>query len=336
MKYTYKLISILALAISLASCAEWEPVFTLDYGEANVYEPVEMTANATIADIKALYKNGPVKIQKDLIIAGQVISDDRAGNVYKSIYIQDATGGIELKLGKTGLYNDYKLGQWIYVKCSGLVVGAYSGMLQLGLEDPTGEYETSYFDVQYIIENHVFRGPIGTPIEPLQITDGNALKLKENIGRLVTVKGLTYANAVFCLLYIDPNAKNKSDADNRIFLDEDGGTWGIDTWAMSQNGFLNYLKSGAFDQGETNSGIKVPDAKEDLIKNATAYAVSQYFKLGSTELQVRTSGYARFADSKIDSRILAGEKCDLTGILTTYNGTPQFTLIDIDGVKLSN
>lgn len=46
-----------------------------------------------------------MKIEKNIVIGGQVVSEDRSGNVYKSIYIQDATGGIELKIGKNALYN---------------------------------------------------------------------------------------------------------------------------------------------------------------------------------------------------------------------------------------
>ena len=83
-----------------------------------------------------------------------MISEDRSGNVYKSLYIQDETGGIELKLGKNGLYNDYKLGQWVYVKCSGLTLGAYNGMVQLGWESNDSKYETSYIEVQYIIDTY--------------------------------------------------------------------------------------------------------------------------------------------------------------------------------------
>ena len=101
--------ALIAAIFVLASCEEWDQVFTTDYGKADVYEPVTMTPNTTIAQLKALYKSGPVKIEKDIVIGGQVVSEDRSGNVYKSIYIQDATGGIELKIGKNALYNDYKL-----------------------------------------------------------------------------------------------------------------------------------------------------------------------------------------------------------------------------------
>ena len=62
-----------------------------------------------------------------------------------------------------------------------------------------------------------------------------------------------------------------------------------------------------------------------------------YFKMGTTEVQVRTSGYARFADTLIPEEVRAGSATvTFTGILTEYDGEAQFTLIDLDGVKKSD
>ena len=317
----------------LASCDEWEPVFTGNYGEADIYEPVTMTPNTTILELKKMYTEGtPLTIEKDIIIGGQVISEDKSGNIYKSLYIQDATAGIELKLGKNGLYNDYKLGQWVYVKCSGLTLGAYNGMIQLGCEDPTNDYETSYMEAQYLIDTHVFRGEIGTPLTAKKVAETDLTK-EENLGCYVELDGLTYGNEIFLLVYIDPN-KDTKDNDNRIFFSDK--TWGVTTWAMSKQGFINYLESGVFDSGSTNTGRKVTDVKPILIKNASAYSVSQYLKMGSSDVQVRTSGYARFADTQIDPAILSGNaKVNMKGILSIYKGQAQFTLIDLkDGVEI--
>jgi len=104
---------------------------------------------------------------------------------------------------------------------------------------------------------------------------------------------------------------------------------------MSKQGFLNYLNSGAFDEGKTNTGRKVTDLKKELTKNASAYTISQYFKMGSIDIQIRTSGYSKFADTQIDKKILnEGAKINVKGILTTYKGSAQFTLIDLDGVEI--
>ena len=78
------------------------------------------------------------------------------------------------------------------------------------------------------------------------------------------------------------------------------------------------------------------DLKDVLVKNASAYSVSQYFIVGKTDVQIRTSGYARFADSQMDPRILTGAvTIDVTGILAIYNGGIQFTLIDENSISIN-
>ena len=334
----------IAIAISFAavSCAEWEPVL----GNQGIpSEPAAQTlaVNTTIAELKALYQGKPYHVEQDLVIGGQVISSDASGNIYRSLYIQDETGGIEVKIGNSGLYNDYQLGQMIYVKCQGLTVGNYGGMLQIGISDPTGDYETAYIDVKSLIAAHVFKGAKGSPVSPQVVSEAElktALKSSYKspyFGKLVTLNGLTYANEIFVLVYLDSNVDKKASA-NRLFLSDK--QWGVTTWAFSANKMKEYLNSGAWDSakignsGDYNHGT-VADNKGKFVDNAAAYAVSQYFKMsGGTEVQVRSSGYAKFADQDIDSAILNGAKVNLTGILTNYNGAAQFTLIDLDGVKI--
>jgi hypothetical protein len=72
-------------------------------------------------------------INDDIYVSGIVVSSDKTGNIYKSLYIQDTTGGLLISLDATSLYNDYPLGQLVYVKCKGLFLGDYSGMTQLGM-----------------------------------------------------------------------------------------------------------------------------------------------------------------------------------------------------------
>ena len=182
-------------------------------------------------------------------------------------------------------------------------------------------------------------------------------------GKYVTVKGLKYSNEVFALLYPNSNLPHKSgNPENRVFLStpQSGAvsgfdyTWGIDSWALSKGRYIELIKSGKLDQAEVGSGatrygtiLGTPrqylspgrtldsfgtDAdltyKDIMIKYAGANTISQYFKLGSTDIQIRTSGYAKFADEKIDSDIVNGTPIDVTGILTIYSGSAQFTLVD--------
>ena len=353
-----------AAALALASCEEWEPVFTGDYGDVAVYQPGKLEVTSTIAHLKELYaKYGVLKIQDDdMVIAGKVISDDHSGNIYRELYIQDETGVISVKIGLSSLYSDYKLGQTVYVRCSGLTIGQYNGMPQLGVEDPTGEYETAYLDNRYLIDAHVIRGAWGDPVPPLAVTEAELeAALKEGYtnrlwGQLVTITDLqygakgTYASdhfkRIFILLYVDPY-KDKKASTNRVFCSSE--TYGVTTWAMSKNKFLEYLDAGCFDKCSTSekgmddifdemTGLTV---KQSIRANATAVTTSHYFHLPKgLPVQIRTSGFAKFADTEIDPAIIGdpnaqdGALISATGIVTVYNGAVQLALVDENSVKI--
>ena len=352
-------ISIFAALAVFASCEEWEPVLTLKYDEPANYERVKMTPTHTIAQVAAMYEIGtPKTITEDIIIEGKVSSSDQAGNFYKSFYIQDATGGIEIKVGRSSLYSDYKEGQTVYVNLSGLTIGMYgfktlknyadgpsggNGLVQIGLEDPTNEYETSYMELEALVNTHVLRGEIGEKVKPAVLTESMlpardaTLKTCPYLGQLVTIKGLKYANEIFTLAYIDSNLDKKASS-NRIFLSDK--TWGVDTWAMSKYLFIENLDKGLFDSvqignsGDYNYGT-VADHKEQIRANADAATVSQYFKCGSRELVIRTSGYAKFSDEKIPQEVLDGTATvEVTGILSLYQGDIQIVVNSLDDIKV--
>lgn len=330
---------LIAAAVLFAGCEEFQPVFTGKYPdpqEQKLYSDADFSKITTIAELKDMYKangNKPLVIQKSCVIKGQVTTSDQVGNLYKSLYIQDETAGIEVKIGKNGLYNEYKLGQWLYVDCTGLTVGDYNGMINIGYADPSGEYETAYLEHAYIIDAHVFKGAYDKPVEPVVITEADLHK-KVNLGRLVTIKDLKYDNHIFILAYVDPNGNRKDYTNNGIFIDEDGpDNYGVTTWACSEQKWKEYLLAGNFDEVEA-AGTTVGNLLKTTGIGSMAYSVSQYFKMGDTDVQVRSSGYARFADTEIPEAVLDGSATvTFTGILTEYKGAAQFTLIDLDGVK---
>ncbi len=387
------LFSIAAIAV-LVSCQslieEWQPVNPRHYSDGKYFAPVNMDAevNATIAEIKALYKSHgtPVEIVDNLIIKGEVTTSDEDGNVYREIYIQDATGAICLKLGRSSSYDDYKVGQILYVKCRGLVVGEYgyksgnyggAGLLQLGLlgdgweeyldglTDTEPEYETSYIDLLPIINEHVFRGailPQEQRVNPASFSGAQLTGMKDDtqspiVSMYTRLDGLTYGNSdggteVFCLFYPDPNLNHtKYESWNRVFLSSPNSrakgadyTFGITTWSLTKNRFLNLAQSGIWDIVEIGDGSGVIGKtytsfdnfgyeelyKDVIIAHPNAQSVSHYFMYDGVEVQVRTSGYSRFADVPIPEDVRNGsKKVDIVGILSRYQGSAQFTLLDV-------
>ena len=142
----------------------------------------------------------------DKYIKGKVISSDRQGNIYKSLYIYDGTAAIELKL-YNGLYLDYLLdldnmkSQWVYVRLDGLYLGNYRMMLSIGGAPSDGintagthkYYANSNLDNPRVAKLNVFAGEY-VPLEAsdiLEVDASNYTSLGEDqLGRLVRFKGI--------------------------------------------------------------------------------------------------------------------------------------------------
>lgn len=390
MKKYFILFAALAAVVSCKSLKEeWDPVlhdpsapqYRMPYTEDQLIENEGLETISSIAELKALYSGRPVTIDRNIWVKGKVISSDKSGNIYNEMYIQDgksATDGaaISLKLGKSSLYNEYPVGTWVYVKCEGLTLGSYNGMLQLGMgadQTATNEYETSYINLQAVIDAHIFRGFQDEAYPSVVLTE-SALKTaisagaSDNVwGKVVTIKGLVYGDEIFALFYPNSNMAHKSsNPENRVFLSKDekatgehDWTWGVNTWACTKAGYIGYLESGVWDTAVVGSGNtrygsilgtpnKYLDAdtaakfgqdaflsyKEIMIKYAAANYISHYFTLGETSVQVRTSGYAKFAASKLSDDILNKKTVTITGIITLYNGAAQISLVDDPSISV--
>lgn len=92
----------------------------------------KLPVNSTIWQLKQKYNGTPVQITDEITISGIVTADDRSGNFYKQIIIQDSSAAIPILIGRLSLYNDYPIGRKIYVKCKGLWLGNYGKFVQLG------------------------------------------------------------------------------------------------------------------------------------------------------------------------------------------------------------
>lgn len=164
MKSIYKIfvISLTALAILLPACHQYEPVT-----EGYVKEADAWKATYTIGQLVDTYLsvNGdifPVRendISRDglsntgvfsldtlpalnadgsnaIIIRGRIVSEDVAGNIYKTLVIQDELHpeqGLKLSVDAGSLSGIYPIGQLVAIRCNGLVLGKYAAQVQLGV-----------------------------------------------------------------------------------------------------------------------------------------------------------------------------------------------------------
>lgn len=208
MKNRWSLIAGLFLAMatfSLNSCVDGE----FDEPPLNI-PTVNFERNTTIADLKASY-SGFRQVEEDIIIRGKVIANDESGNLYKKMEIQDETGGIELSLDKNSLYTEYKVGQTIYVKCKGMYIGDYNGLIQLGyiFNGNIGRLPETF------ISAHLYRDSLpGAAPAPLLISM-NDLTM-DKVSTLVKFNNVLFSEAGTLW------APQSADASNRTLLDESG------------------------------------------------------------------------------------------------------------------
>ena len=101
-----------------------------------VVPTAEHKPNMSVADFKTKYwqdaNNYIDTIKEDVVIHGYVTSSDVSGNIYKTLYIQDETGGLAISINGNSLYNTYRIGQEIVLPMKDLFIGKYNGQQQIG------------------------------------------------------------------------------------------------------------------------------------------------------------------------------------------------------------
>ncbi len=112
------------------------------FDNPEVLVPVaDIKPNTTIEELKTLFWNDStnychqigVKENGDhYIIAGRVTSSDYDGNIFKTLYIQDETAPLSMSINQYNLYLDHRIGQELVMDLTGMYIGKYNGMMQLG------------------------------------------------------------------------------------------------------------------------------------------------------------------------------------------------------------
>lgn len=166
------------------------------------YDPA-LTVTHTIKEIIDL--SSPTLIAEDWVIAGIVNIDDREGNYYKKITIQDETGGIEILLDQNNLYNDYPVGRKIYVRLKGLYKSDYNGLPQLGYTpDGTGSLSDIPFS---LIERHIVKANYPNTLTPVTVTLADLASPSASahlINKLVYIEDVEFVSDVIGLPIADP------------------------------------------------------------------------------------------------------------------------------------
>jgi hypothetical protein len=139
----------------------------------------------TIADLRSMIPQLPVTFDEDFSVFATVTADERNGNLYRNVYVQDPTGAINVRLQTPGgIYQ----GDSVSIYLKGTILSLFNGMLQLDNVN---------------IDNNIIKQKTNVSVAPkiVSITEINSslqsqLIRLENVEFKATELGNTYANAV--------------------------------------------------------------------------------------------------------------------------------------------
>lgn len=172
----------------------------------------------TVAEVKQLYTGGLSQITGNYLLKAKVTANDETGNLFKYVYVEDATGGIRININKTDLYRDerFGVGKEVYVKLKGLYTGANAGEIQLGVPFNGNIGQVLEIDVY----KHFFDSKkAATAVIPTERTITQLTTA--DVGRWVKIKNVQFAEADLGKPYASGGTTNRNIEDcegNKIIL----------------------------------------------------------------------------------------------------------------------
>jgi hypothetical protein len=151
-------------------------------------------ANATIDTLTKIYgaHTDTLQITQDIILKGVVVGNDESGNIYKKLFIQDETGGIDVEIDATNMYTAFKIGQRVFIECKGLYLGLYGGALELGypFNGAIGRIPAA------VAAEHIFRDSLpGKQPVPVVLDPASGGPFGKYVGMLVAINGVRFPEA---------------------------------------------------------------------------------------------------------------------------------------------
>ncbi|BDE82279.1 DUF5689 domain-containing protein [Porphyromonas somerae] len=171
----------------------------------------------TIAKYKEMFTSVPEEgkiIEEDFAIRAVVVGNDISGNIYKQIYVEDATGGLSIGIDQNNIANDYPVGQEVVIKLQGLAATSYGGVIQLGMNNNNPKNTRIPYEIakKHLLKN---QWPDAKKAMPKVTTMGSITDAM--IGTLIQLEGVYFEKGGE-LNYAD----QEMNAVNRILRDKSG------------------------------------------------------------------------------------------------------------------
>ena len=268
---------------------------------------------------EGLFTIDTIDAEEDIVVRGRIITDDRAGNVYKYFVIQsleDDHTCLKVSVDAGSLSGMLPIGQVVAIRCNGLVLGRYAQAPQLGVRGYRNDNKIREEPgrIPYTLAmKHIQK--IGNPDPSKIVVEEMTLKQVTELDKYGYFKIVKIKNAYFTGKDSDGKALN----DEVVPFPTDGQ--GV-TAALAKYGQNPTFAPATYDSSKKYN-IGFPRSREiaDDSGNTTMVCIS-------------TSEYARFADHRLPV-FGSDNRGDITAIVGWFKdneayGSWQLTIRSLD------
>ena len=180
-KMRYRILFLTLSLLSFIGCSD-----QYDY-EA---EKFSEQANAKLSLLRNLCENGCYNITSDIVCVGRVTSSDKEGNFYRSIFIEDDSGAVELLLGTYNTSSQFPVGLLVALRLNGTAVMRNGRVIQVGLPPQNHNTTPREMEAWAVIDKYVVRSESIAPTSPkkLNIADLDS----SNCGEFIEISNISH------------------------------------------------------------------------------------------------------------------------------------------------
>lgn len=228
-------------------------------------QPISGNDTDSLICIKAfrkLHAMGSVEpITKSMALEGTIVANDEHDNLYKSISIQDTSGGILINLDGSSLYQTYPIGTTIRIRLQNLFLTDYRRMLQVvgSVDTSSGQLLTNGIPAP-LFSKYIKVVKENTSVIPLVVSFKNLADSLQ--GRLIKISNVEFSAADTNSTFADK--KNKIGASRSLKFCTGGTVY------LRTSGYADF------------AGISLPKNNGDIVGIYSVYNYEKQLLLRDT------------------------------------------------------
>ena len=165
-----------------------------------------------------IYNGSYVQFTEPTQIKGVVTGNDVQGNIYNQIAIEDGTGSMIICVAQGGMFGQLQVGREIIVELQDLYIGSYGQQPEIGTPYTNKNGRTYVSRMPRSLWQSHFKMlgmKSASPTEFDKTMLGNADYMKENCGRLMTIRGVKFQGANGKKVFAADKDKDAANSVNR-------------------------------------------------------------------------------------------------------------------------